>query len=75
MISHKILSKGIKGNQAKVDMIDKLPALIFLIGFRSFLGNIRFYRWFIKVFSIISRSLCEILNNEVNFQFDGECFR
>lgn len=70
---HKISSKGIKVDRAKIDLITKLPPPSNVKGIRSFLGHTRFYWRFIKDFSLISKYLCELLVKEVPFQFDKKC--
>jgi hypothetical protein len=42
-------------------------------GIRSFLGRARFYRRFIKDFSLISRPLLNLLAKDVPFEFTYEC--
>ena len=42
-------------------------------GIRSFLRHAGFYRRFIKNFSKIARSLSNLLNKDVIFNFDEEC--
>ena len=59
-----ISEKGIEVDQAKVDVIEKLPLPISIKGVRSFLGNAGFYRRFIKEFLKISHPLCKLLEKE-----------
>lgn len=54
---HIVLSKGLEVDRAKVEVIDKLPLPTNVKGVRSFLGHAGFYRWFIKDFSKILKSL------------------
>lgn len=44
MLMHKILGRGIQVDQAKVEVIAKLPPLIPMRSFRSFLGHAKFNR-------------------------------
>ena len=37
------------------------------------MGNVRFYRRFIKNFSKISRPLCRLLEKKAKFELDEEC--
>lgn len=52
-----ISEKGIEVDQAKVDVIEKLPLPISIKGVRSFLGNDGFYQRFIMDFSKITNYL------------------
>ena len=47
ILGHKISSKGIEVDKAKIDVIEKLPPPTNAKGIRSFLGHARFYRRFI----------------------------
>ena len=42
-------------------------------GIRSFLGHAGFYRRFINDFSKISKPLCNLLNKDIEFNFDNDC--
>ena len=42
-------------------------------GIKSFLGNAKFYRRFLRDFSNISRPLCLLLEKDSNFDFDESC--
>ncbi|KAL4361542.1 hypothetical protein GQ457_04G018050 [Hibiscus cannabinus] len=70
---HKISSKGIEVDKAKVEVIEKLPPPTNVKGIRSFLGHDGFYRRFIKYFSKISKPLCNLLQQNQPFVFDKEC--
>nr|GEV35686.1 hypothetical protein [Tanacetum cinerariifolium] len=50
VLSHKISKEGIEVDEAKVNVIDKLPHPTTVKGICSFLGHAGFYRRFIKVF-------------------------
>jgi len=73
ILGHKISSKGIEVDKAKVDVIEKLPPPTNMKGIRSFLGHTGFYRRFIKDFSRIAKSLSNLLNKDTSFNFDAEC--
>ena len=73
VLGHKISSKGIEVDRAKVEIIEKLPSPTNVKRVRSFLGHARFYRQFIKDFSKISKPLCNLLNKDVVFNFDKDC--
>ncbi|KAL4311530.1 hypothetical protein GQ457_01G019260 [Hibiscus cannabinus] len=73
VLGHKISSKGIEVDKAKVEVIEKLPPPTNVKGIRSFLGHADFYRRFIKDFSKISKPLCNLLQQNQPFVFDKEC--
>lgn len=70
---HKISSKGIEVDQAKVEVIKKLPPLVNVKKVRSFLGHASFYQRFIKNFSKIAKPLCNLLVKGNIFNFDRDC--
>ena len=61
VLGHKISSKGIEVDRAKVEMIEKLPPPVNVKGIRSFLGHVGFYRRFIKDFSKVAKPLSNLL--------------
>ena len=73
VLGHKILVRGVEVDKAKIDVIEKLPSPINVKGVRSFLGNARFYRRFIKDFSKVAKPLNNLLNKDVVFVFNEEC--
>jgi len=73
ILGHKVSKKGIEVDKAKVDVIEKLPPPVNVKGIKSFLGHARFYRRFIKDFSKIAKPLCNLLNKDNTFKFDGDC--
>ncbi|XP_071917979.1 uncharacterized protein [Coffea arabica] len=73
VLGHKISSKGIEVDQAKIEVIEKLPPPSNVKGIRSFLGHAGFYRRFIKDFSKIVKPLCDLLCKDTPFQFDDNC--
>jgi len=72
VLGNKISAKGIEVDQAKIEVIEKLPPPVNVKGVRSFLGHAGFYRRFIKDFSKISKPLCNLLVKENDFNFDDE---
>jgi hypothetical protein len=64
MLGHSISSKGIEVDNAKIDIISKLPPPRTPKGVKSFLGHVGFYRRFIKDFSKISKPLCALLTKD-----------
>ncbi|KAK8713709.1 hypothetical protein V6N13_148920 [Hibiscus sabdariffa] len=73
VLGHKISSKGIEVDKAKVEVIEKLPPPTNVKRIRSFLGHAGFYRRFIKDFSKISKPLFNLLQQNQPFVFDKEC--
>lgn len=73
VLGHKIYAKGIEVDQAKIEVIEKLPPLVNVKRVRSFLGHVDFYRRLIKDFSKISKSLCNLFVKENEFNFDKDC--
>jgi len=73
VLGHKISTKGIEVEKAKVEIIEKLPPPKNVKGIRSFLGHAGFYRRFIKDFSRIAKPLSNLLNKDTPFNFDVEC--
>jgi hypothetical protein len=73
MLGHSISSKGIEVDNAKIDIISKLPPPRTAKGVKSFLGHVGFYRRFIKDFSKISKPLCALLTKDTKFEWTYEC--
>ena len=73
VLGHKISSKGIEVDKAKIETIEKLPPPSSVKAIRSFLGHAGFYRRFIKDFSKIAKPLTKLLEKDVPFNFDQEC--
>ncbi|GJU48758.1 reverse transcriptase domain-containing protein [Tanacetum coccineum] len=73
VLGHKISKSGIEVDKAKVDVIAKLPHPTTIIGIRSFLGHVGFYRRFIQDFFKIARPMTNILEKETPFFFSKEC--
>ena len=61
VLGHIVSKKGIEVDKAKVELISNLPTPKCVRDIRSFLGHARFYRRFIKYFSVIARPLCNLL--------------
>ncbi|KAL8125012.1 hypothetical protein AgCh_012617 [Apium graveolens] len=72
ILGHKVSSKGLELDKAKVGVIENLPPPISIKGIRSFLGHAGFYRHFIKDFSKISKPLCSLLEKDIPFKSDDE---
>ncbi|GJX62250.1 reverse transcriptase domain-containing protein [Tanacetum coccineum] len=73
LLGHKVSSKGLEVEKAKIDVIAKLPPPTNIKAVRSFLGHPGFYRRFIKYFSKISRPMTKLLEKDSVFNFDEEC--
>ncbi|CAJ2647238.1 unnamed protein product [Trifolium pratense] len=73
VLGHKISSKGIEVDQAKIEVIKELPPPLNIKGVRSFLGHAGFYRRFIKDFSKIAKPLSSLLVKDTVFLFDEAC--
>ncbi|XP_075483625.1 uncharacterized protein LOC142523779 [Primulina tabacum] len=72
VLGHKVSSKGLEVDRAKVVAIEKLPPPKNIKGIRSFLGHAGFYRRFIKDFSKITKPLCNLLEKDSTFIFDDD---
>nr|CAN72371.1 hypothetical protein VITISV_040455 [Vitis vinifera] len=70
VLGHIISERGIEVDNAKVELIVKLPSPTTIKGVRQFLGHAGFYRRFIKDFSKLSKSLCELLAKDAKFVWD-----
>ena len=75
MLGHKVSSKGIEVDRAKIATIEKLPPPKNVKGIRNFLGHAGFYRRFIKDFSKLSKPLCNLLEKNSAFDFDDVCLQ
>lgn len=51
VIGHMVSEKGIEVDKAKVEEIEKMPPPTSMKGLCSFLGQVGFYRHFVKEFS------------------------
>ena len=73
VLGHKVSCQGLEVDQAKIEVIGKLPPPTSVKGVRSFLGHAEFYRRFIKDFSKIAKPLCNLLEKDAPFNFDESC--
>ncbi|XP_052180113.1 uncharacterized protein LOC127793306 [Diospyros lotus] len=73
VLGHVVSKRGIEVDKSKVDIISSLPYPISVREIRSFLGHARFYKKFIQDFSKIARPLSNLLQKDVDFQFDEHC--
>ncbi|KAL4290245.1 hypothetical protein GQ457_14G018310 [Hibiscus cannabinus] len=72
VLGHKISSKGMEVDKAKIEVISKLPPPTTVKGIRSFLGHAGFYRRFIGDFSKITKPLCFLLEQGRPFEFNDD---
>ncbi|KAL4272327.1 hypothetical protein GQ457_13G012970 [Hibiscus cannabinus] len=73
VLDHKISSKGMEVDKAKIEVISKLPPLTTVKGIRSFLCHAGFHRRFIEDFSKITKPLCSLLEQGRPFEFNNDC--
>ena len=73
VLRHKISTRGIEVDKAKIETIEKLPPPSSVKGIRTFLRHARFHRRFIKDFSKIAKPLSNLLIQGVPFEFDDQC--
>ena len=72
-MGHIISSKGTEVDLAKIVVISQLPYPSYVREVRSFLGHAGFYRRFIMDFSKVALPLSNLLQKEVEFDFDDRC--
>ena len=75
VLGHVISERGIEVDKAKIETVEKLPPPTDIKSLRSFLGHAGFYRRFIKDFSKITKPLTQLLQKDMNFNFDEECLK
>ncbi|KAL5578500.1 hypothetical protein UlMin_020199 [Ulmus minor] len=75
VLGHRVSKKGIEVDKAKIEVIEKQPPPSSVKGIQSFLGHAGFYRRFIKDFSKISKPLCQLLEQNREFNFDEACLK
>jgi len=73
VLGHRLYSKAIEVDHAKVDVIEKITLPTSVKAVRSFLGHAGFYRRFIKDFSKIANPLCKLLEKDHPFVFSNDC--
>jgi len=73
VLGHIISSRGIEVDPAKIDVISKLPYPSCVREVRCILGHAGFYRCFIKDISKVALPLSNLLQKEVEFDFDDRC--
>jgi hypothetical protein len=73
ILGHIVSTKGIEVYKSKIELIANLPTPKSIKDVISFLGHVGFYRRFIKDFSVISKSLCNLLTKENVFEWTEQC--
>ena len=73
VLGHIISNKGIEVDPAKIYVISQLPYLSCVREVQSFLGYAGFYRRFIRDFSKVALPLSNLLQKEVQFDFNDKC--
>ena len=66
---------GIEVDPTKIIVISQLPYPSCVREVLSFFGYAGFYRHFIKDFSKVALPLSNLLQKEVEFDFDDRCFK
>ena len=73
VLCHIISERGIEVDKSKIVLIRFVPPPTSAREVRSFLGNVSFYRRFIKDFSKIALPICNLLQKDATFDFNDEC--
>ncbi|GJT50520.1 reverse transcriptase domain-containing protein [Tanacetum coccineum] len=73
VLGHKVSRARLKVDKDKINVISKLPPPTNIKGVRSFLGDVGFYRHFIKDFLKIARPITKLLEKDTPFEFNDEC--
>ncbi|XP_038894606.1 uncharacterized mitochondrial protein AtMg00860-like [Benincasa hispida] len=73
VLGHKVSKAGLEVDEAKIDVIAKLPPSSNVKALRSFLGHVGFYRRFVKGFSQIARPLSALLEANRPYDFNEDC--
>lgn len=73
VLRNLVFERGIEVDRANIEMIEKLNSPTPVRYVRSFLGQVSFYRQFIKDFSKISKPLIGLLLKDAEFKFNNDC--
>ena len=73
VLGHIISSRGMEVDPAKIVVISQLPHPSCVREVCSFLDHAGFYRHFIKDFSKVALPLSNLLQKDVEFDFDDWC--
>jgi hypothetical protein len=71
VLGHKISRKGIEVDKGKIEASEKLPYPQDVKPIRSFLGHASFIGGLLKIFSKISKTLTDLLQKDIPFDFEG----
>lgn len=69
VLGHKISSKGLEVDRAKIENIERLSPLTTVKGVKCFIEHAWFYGWFITDFWNIAKLLCNLLEKDATFKF------
>ena len=72
-LGHIVYVEGIRVDLAKIEAIVSLKPPRNVTEVRSFLGLARYYRRFVKGFSVIASTLTKLLRKDVKFEWDDNC--
>ncbi|XP_038882199.1 uncharacterized protein LOC120073419 [Benincasa hispida] len=72
-LGHKVSKADLEVDEAKIDVIAKLPPPANVKTLRSFLGHVGFYRQFVRGFSQIARPLSALLEVNRPYDFNEDC--
>lgn len=75
VLGHKVSSKGIEVDPAKVEVIAKFPPPNCVKTVRSFLGHAGLYQRFVKDFSKVAKPITDLLAKEAIFVFLDKCLK
>ncbi|XP_038895740.1 uncharacterized mitochondrial protein AtMg00860-like [Benincasa hispida] len=73
VLRHRVSKDGLEVDREKIEVIEILPPPANIQALRSFLGQVGFYRQFVKKFSKIARPLNALLEADRTFDFDPHC--
>ena len=72
-LGHIVSTEAIRVDPTKIEVVKNWKLLRSVIEVRSFLGLARYYRRFVKGFSIIASLLTILLKKGVNFEWSDKC--
>jgi hypothetical protein len=73
VLGNHVSSEGIKVDPAKIEFIIRIPPLRNMKEVRSFLGHVKYYRWFIENFTKIVAPMFGLLIKDVDFVWTEQC--
>ena len=72
-LGHIVFVKCIRVDPAKIEVIVSWKPPLNVTEVRSFLGLVRYYRRFVKGFSVMASTLTKLLREGVKFEWDDKC--